>query len=152
MGIYDGPFNPTIQRKGDAGTFTLTFNCMPQRWLDSGETVITGLKNGGTVTNPTRFPSLPIIRVKAINNGPFTVNDITLTISAFSLGVNKNLTIDCETMECFDTDDGTSYNDHLTTTDFRFPVLNAGENTITVGTIAWGYNGDITIEPRWWTL
>lgn len=152
MGIYEGPFNPSIQRKGDAGTFNLVFNCMPQRFLDSGETVITGLKNGGTVTNPTRFPSLPIIRVKAINNGPFTVNGVTLTISAFSVGVYKNITIDCEEMECYDTNDGTSYNDHLTTTDFRFPELSPGANAITVGVIAWSLSGDITIEPRWWTL
>lgn len=38
MAVYVGPFEPEVTAKNDAGAFTLTFNCKPQRWLVSGET------------------------------------------------------------------------------------------------------------------
>lgn len=153
MGLYEGAFTPTIQRTGDAGTFTLTFNCMPQRFLDSGETPVTLPTSGGTITNPTLFTSLPIIRIDEINNGEFTVNGLTVTISALGgVGVYKKVTIDCETMECYDTDDGTSYNDKLSTTDFRFPEFTPGSNTITPISMAWGSYDGFEIVPRWWSL
>lgn len=156
LGIFEGPFNPTVQRKGDAGSFNLVFNCKPQRFLDSGETPVTIPKAGGTITNPTLFPSLPIIRIDEINNGYFTLNGLTVTISAFGgVSVYKRVTIDCETMECYDTDDGTSYNDKLSLTDFRFPELISGVNTLTNVSMAWSdWSPEVGFEiiPRWWTL
>lgn len=153
LGIFEGPFNPTVQRKGDAGSFNLVFNCMPQRFLDSGETLISLPTSGGTVTNPTDFPSLPIIYIEDINNAEFTVNGVTLKIAALGgVSVYKNVTIDCETMECFDTDDGTSYASKLSSTGFAFPVLSPGTNTITPISIAWGSYDGFKILPRWWTL
>lgn len=38
---YVGPFEPTITSKNDAGSFTITFNCKPQRYLKSGEQSVT---------------------------------------------------------------------------------------------------------------
>lgn len=37
--VYVGAFEPEVTSKNDAGSFTLTFNCKPQRWLVSGDTV-----------------------------------------------------------------------------------------------------------------
>lgn len=153
MGIFEGPFSPTIQRKGDAGAFNLVFNCMPQRFLDSGDTLITVPYTGGTITNPTSFSSLPLIMTDEINNAEFTFNDVTVKIAALGgVGVYKKVTIDCETMECYDTNDGTSYNDKLSLTDFRFPELAPGSNTLTPVSIAWGSYDGFKILPRWWTL
>lgn len=48
-----------------AGEFDLVFQCMPQRFLTSGETPIT-IGHGiipGTVKNPTRFESRPLLEV-----------------------------------------------------------------------------------------
>ena len=45
-----------------AGEFTITFECKPQRWLTSGETATT-VANNGTLTNPTLFPSSPLLAV-----------------------------------------------------------------------------------------
>lgn len=36
LACYTGPFEPTVTTKNDAGSFTLTFNCKPQRYLYSG--------------------------------------------------------------------------------------------------------------------
>ena len=60
--IYQGPFDPTVEAKNDAGKFDITFNCKPQRFLLTGETVTT-LTANGTITNPTRFDSQPLLRV-----------------------------------------------------------------------------------------
>lgn len=46
-----------------AGEFNITFNCMPQRYLTSGENEIT-VADGNTITNPTRFYSQPMLEVK----------------------------------------------------------------------------------------
>lgn len=150
LGIYEGPFTPTIQKTGDAGSFTLTFNCMPQRFLDSGDTIITGLKNGGTVSNPTRFNALPIIYLKKVAGGTFTINGVTL--SYYASGANYNVTIDCANMECYDTDTGDSCNNKISSTTFDFPVLSPGTNTITTN-LGWNESdGDLKIQPRWWSL
>lgn len=39
--VYEGAFEPEVTAKNDAGSFTLTFSCKPQRWLTSGDTVYT---------------------------------------------------------------------------------------------------------------
>lgn len=45
---YVGPFDPEVTSKNDAGSFTITFNCKPQRYLKSGETQYTW--GAGTLT------------------------------------------------------------------------------------------------------
>lgn len=46
-----------------AGEFEISFECKPQRWLVSGETAV-AVTSGGTLTNPTRFDSEPLLAVK----------------------------------------------------------------------------------------
>ena len=60
MGIYVEPIEVDPVHYGEAGQFTLSFNCKPQRFLTSGETAIT-VSDGDTVTNPTLFESSPLI-------------------------------------------------------------------------------------------
>lgn len=35
--VYQGPFEPTVEQTNDAGKFTITFSCKPQRYLLSGD-------------------------------------------------------------------------------------------------------------------
>lgn len=117
-GIYQGPFEPTVMKKNDAGNFTLTFNCMPQRWLTSGETAITYLKddllaagiNGITIPNPTKFYSKPKIVVFGYGGFQFyggqksgNGNVIVLQNSLYSI------TIDCESGQIYSTGDASAY-------------------------------------------
>ena len=61
------------------GEFDITFECMPQRFLTSGEiaqTMSTGL---ATITNPTAFPSKPMLEITGygetdINGAPVSIN------------------------------------------------------------------------------
>lgn len=47
----------------EVGTFDITFDAKPQRFLTSGETAETIASSGDTITNPTRFSSRPLLEV-----------------------------------------------------------------------------------------
>ena len=64
-------------------TFDLVFNCKPQRWLTSGETAVT-VANNGTITNPTRFSTRPLLAVKGY--GTVTMNGYPITLNNTVLG------------------------------------------------------------------
>ena len=58
-----------------AGQFDIVFDCMPQRWLDSGKAATT-LASGGSITNPTLFPASPVLEFEGygkINIGGETI-------------------------------------------------------------------------------
>lgn len=44
------------------GKFNIVFDCMPQRFLTSGETAVT-ITSGGTITNPTMHEARPLLEV-----------------------------------------------------------------------------------------
>lgn len=61
-----------------AGEFDITFECKPQRWLKSGETVVT-LTSGNDITNPTLFPSRPQLQTYGYGNINIGGEDIDVT-------------------------------------------------------------------------
>ena len=79
------------------GEFDLTFECKPQRWLKSGESAV-AVANNGTLSNPTLFPSSPLLAVKGYGNISFngfsidvqnvTLGDVVMVDEAYSLGLN----------------------------------------------------------------
>lgn len=72
-----------------AGEFDITFECKPQRWLKSGESVVT-LTSGNDITNPTLFDARPMLEVKGY--GSITIgNDATISIDNGGVIGNINL-------------------------------------------------------------
>lgn len=69
-----------------AGEFEITFECKPQRFLTSGETGV-AVASGGTITNPTLFPSSPMLEVKGYGNIEF--NGYSIDIYNETLGNTK---------------------------------------------------------------
>ena len=62
-----------------AGEFEIVFECMPQRYLTSGETAIS-VDDGDTLTNPTLYDAKPLLEVKGygnimLNNYNIVLND-----------------------------------------------------------------------------
>lgn len=139
MVFFQGEFNPEVTSKNDAAQFDITFNCKPQRFLLSGETVTT-LTADGTITNPTRFNSQPLLRVYGAGN--LGINGDTITISQ----ADGYTDIDCEMMDAFKGLE--NRNQYLTLTNYNFPVLVPGENGIALGS---GITR-VEITPRWWTI
>ena len=82
MAIYKSGLEvtPTMLR---AGEFTITFECKPQRFLTSGDTA-SAVTSGGTLTNPTLFPSSPLLELSGYGN--LTIGGKTLTVANAQIG------------------------------------------------------------------
>ena len=66
-----------------AGEFTITFECKPQRFLNSG-TVKSTVTSGSTITNPTLFESNPFLEVKG--KGTITMAGHDIKVNDVPLG------------------------------------------------------------------
>lgn len=142
MAIISGSIDPSMAVRLREGTFDITFNCKPQRYLKSGEQVIT-LTASGKIYNPTDFDAKPLIRV--YGSGDLGVGDKSVTIST----TDAYTDIDCETGEAYMDDASKNRNSNVTIPGHVYPVLAGSEATgITLGT---GIT-KVEITPRWWIL
>ena len=66
-----------------ASEFEITFDCKPQRFLTSGETK-SSVANNGTISNPTLFPSKPLLEVKGY--GALNMNGYAMELQNVVLG------------------------------------------------------------------
>ena len=143
MAYYRGPFTPAVNQRLNAAKFDLVFGVKPQRFLKSGETTIT-VYNSDIIANPTRFIARPLIRFNG--NGSITIGSTTVTISD---NANRDIYIDCDTMDCYT--GAESRNDDVSISGTDFPKLAPGNNTIGI-TLASGTQAQPIITPRWWTV
>ena len=156
---FSGGFTVKPLDKLNAGEFTMTFDCKPQRYLRDGEKTalaVTVDNDGYTkiISNPTNQKAKPIIKVYTSNgtNTIITVNGVSMKVNKPT--TNKQVIIDCEAEDA-KLADGTNANSLVVLLDKLFPVLLPGSNEIFMknGTTGIGdYTSDITIIPRWWTL
>ena len=123
----------------NAGSFDLSFNCKPQRFLVSGETETDYTAASNTINNPTNFASKPLLKV--YGTGTVTLGSVTLTISAHSYAY---IEIDCELMDCYY--QGNNANQYVTVGNY-FPELEPGNNTLAISGPS-----KVTVKPRWWTV
>lgn len=147
MGYFEGPieFETLLLQAGSAD---LTFNCMPQRFLTSGETQIIIPSSGEIVTNPTLFDAKPLIEVtcQANQSGTIQIGNNILAIS--NLNTKTNFFIDCQDQIAYSTIDGGLSHIISMTPIGSFLKLAPGVNTITFT----GCVSSLKITPRWWTL
>lgn len=139
LAYFKGGINVRAREQNDGGEFDIDFECKPQRFLLSGETVIT-LTSSGSVTNPTSFASRPLIRVTGY--GTLTIGSDVITIASGQTYVD----IDCDMQDCFT---GTANkNSKVSFQSNDFPIFAPGTTNIS-------YSGSITkveITPRWWRI
>lgn len=125
-----------------AGSFTIEFDCKPQRFYKSGEFAVT-LTGAGGLYNQTEFPAKPIITVYGSGAGTLTVGEVTVEIKTLA----DYITLDCEIQDAYRKGVSTQNMNGCIAADV-FPTLEPGSNTIK-------WTGGITkieIIPRWWTL
>lgn len=130
-----------VVNRNDGGSFTVTFDAKPQRYLIEGEKPIE-IEAGGSVTlvNPTCQTAKPKIVITA-GTGELGVGDETLTINANAGG----LVIDSELQDIYL---GTeNKNGDVELSSGEFPTLPAGNTAIQ---LADGMTA--VIYPRWWRL
>ena len=144
LGIYAGGLDVQPGYNNLFGKFTIEFNCKPQRFLTSGETAQT-FNTSGSITNPTLFPSRPLLVVTGI--GEVGMGDHTITIGGTT---SRTVYIDCELMDAWYMNGSAkvSYNEYVTYSGNKIPELKSGANGITKGS---GISS-IVITPRWWRI
>lgn len=128
-----------------AGTATISFDCKPQKYLKSGENVVE-FTSEGRITNPTVFPSYPIIKVYSTNKQFGTVRiggySFVLSPSTSSTSIEVN-------SELQDVYDGyLNKNSSITLNDGEFPALLPGDNNISFTSNI----NKVEVIPKWWTI
>lgn len=121
------------------GRGTLEFNCMPQRYLKSGEFAL-DIENGQSLYNSWQ-PAKPLIVLTGSGVGTVCIGDYTIGISSIP---SSGMTIDCDTQNAYD---GLNNYNNLITVPNGFPVLERGENTISFEGVQ-----TLKITPRWWCI
>ena len=120
-----------------AGTATIVFECKPQRFLKTGDNIIT-IQNSLTIMNPTGFEAYPLFKVTG-TSGVLTVNGNSITFSS----IDGFVMLDCELQDAYK--ENINKNSTISGT---FPVLKTGSNTI-----SWTEDiTSVTMKPRWWTI
>ena len=157
MGIYEEA-NTVENLLGQAGRTEITFNCRPQKFYISGNRRIDITEPGITLSNPTAYPALPIIKVWGYGRIRFWGRperkvlsvDAEPEITYLYIYDNPNvLTIDCETFEVT-TANGDNANAAISLDKRLF--LYPGTNTIWFNTDGSDTIKKISITPRWWRL
>lgn len=137
---YKGNVQPKMTQFNREGEFDLVFSCKPQRFLASGEAVLSFAADG-TIENPTLFEARPLIRVYGA--GDLGIGSETITIAAHSY---PYIDIDTDIQDC--SYQANNCNGYVTITGDTFPGLGAGATGIDLGT---GIT-KVEITPRWWRL
>ena len=141
MVYYGEAFEPEVTERNNAANFELVFGCKPQRFLTSGETAKVYTNSGsGTITNPTRFPSQPLIRV--YGTGTVGIGSTTITITA----ADGYTDIDCAIMAAYK--GTTNRNAYVQLNTLDFPTLPPGNTGISLS----GGVTRVEITPRWWEV
>lgn len=159
-GVYLGPLKPNLPKEKDKAKGSIAFRCQPQRWLVSGETVITYTTSGHkTITNPTQVDGAPLIR--AYGYGRFSINSaVTVQIFSSLYTDYPSLTyidIDVETMNMYNGD--TYLGKYVTTSQYGATVYGMditkfapGSNDFYIPSSEISTLTKIEITPRWWEV
>lgn len=136
---YSGSVEWDINRLARCGEATLTFDCWPQRFLKSGEDVLT-VASGGKLYNPTGCAALPLIRLTLTGDAKLNVGGVQMSVA----GYTGPMWIDCDLQDAYY--NNTNLNKYLTAPEFS--VLRAGATQVS-------WSGGIAkceVVPRWWRL
>lgn len=106
----------------------------------TGEAFTMQYYDSDTMSNPTEFPSSPMIR--AYGNGSFVMDGVTITIT----NATTYTDIDCDLMDCYE--GSTNRNNDVSFSTYDFPLLRPGDNSVNIisGITA------LEITPRWWRV
>ena len=146
MARYAGPLN-VEQILGKWGRCTLEFECKPERWLKSGETVV-NMTSESTIENPTAYTAKPGIAVYGASNSliPIAVDgDVLMEVQGQG---EDPVLIDCAEGTILGSDGTNLYGSAIFYTSYHdFPTIPPGMHTITAtGATA------LLVLPRWYVL
>jgi phage-related protein len=145
----------SIEWANNIGTFTVRFDCMPQRFKNIGDEFQEIYQSGDFIGDYDHawYPSKPIIATQGygqitIDHGDNHEDPVTITIAQNTFAYN--LYVDCDLENCYaNLTTMQNRNSYLTLNDGKFPILlPATKNTIT-------FDNTFTIvkiKPRYFRL
>lgn len=152
-------FQTTMLKYGRA---TLVFDCLPQRYLKSGEVVFETDGTALTLNNPTGFTASPLIRVTGSGTVGIGVSKMVDGEAASTLNIKlgigsseKTVVLDSAAYTAqvngVDVDDGIQFSGIPYAT---FPKFESGQYEIAplTGESYTGTISTIEVVPRWWAL
>lgn len=142
LGVFHRATQSDTGAFNKSGKFTLEFECKPQRFLTTGDSLMEVTES--TITNPTNFEAKPMIRF--YGNGSFTVNGYTVTVAGRS--ASQYIDIDCEMMTC--SNGATNLASYVTLTS-GYPVLKSGSNAVTYTSDS-SVSSPLQMKYRWYEL
>ncbi len=84
--VYQGPFEPTVEKTNDAGKFTIIFSCKPQRYLLSGDASYYWVPGGSQELSGSGIAgSIESVVLSHLQAMTLTLNFRTTTQAAMSL-------------------------------------------------------------------
>lgn len=140
LACFSSAIEPKMTVLNRAGSFDVTFDCDPRRFLKSGQRAKV-LTAAGQLKNRTEFPAKPIIRAYGV--GSFTINGRTITITQ----ADGYTDINSESENAYK--GSVNCNGNVTFGDswHSFPVLDPGLNEISFTGLS-----RLEITPNWWTI
>lgn len=144
--LFHSSVNPNTGAFNHYGSFTLTFDCMPQQFLKSGDNQI-AVEVGETIhlTNPTFQKANPFIKVlSSETHGYIYINEEQIYLNDLPFFPTY---IDCELLDAWAVADGiiVNANEYVELSDNPI-TLNHGINEINTTDCS------IEITPRWWKI
>lgn len=128
------------------GRFTVTFDCDPRAFVQSGDYEITK-GNPGVLINPTAYASTPLIELTGSIGGSIKIGAGIITV-VFPDMATHTVRIDCDIKEAWEIVDGEEIPTNAFVATRDFPKLYPDANNVElVGGIT-----SAIIDPRWWTL
>ena len=170
LGVFHSGVETEPKLYTTAGDFSIVFDCKPERFLKSGEIEHTYTLSSNTITNPTLFDALPLMKITG--NGTITIGnyqvDVTGNVGSFWL--------DSELMEAYipadEVQDWTDEYGNIITDEHgfylefangyvypasvlqyvvfanhEFPKIVPGVNAVDLSGIT-----ELVVIPRWWML
>lgn len=140
----------------EAGVTNLVFDCMPQRFLNSGLTPVS-VVNGGQIENPSKMESLPLYELTIVGSGTSQLR-LTRTGGGYSYVTIKIpagetfpfvMYLDAELQRAYD-GNNVSKDAYVTGTIPYIPGK-VSSSSITVSYNTSVISG-VTITPNWWIL
>ena len=126
------------------GVFTVSFSCLPFRYLEEGQSTVTISSSPFTLTNPTVFQAKPYIKVSGSGSGRLSISSSIRQAPWDFTDIDGYIEIDSEQMNFYKAAE--PRNDRVSGS--GFPILYPGNSSIV-------FSGGITsveIIPRWVTL
>ena len=139
LGLFKGGLSVSTTPRNLAGRFNLSFDCKPQRFLNSGD-IVQKFTASGSIYNPTEYPAKPLVKCYG-TSGTVTIAGVAVTVT----GCTNHVILDCDLMEAYE--GSTSRNDSTTLVNGEFPTLPSGNNAISFT----GFSR-VEITPRWWRI